>query len=44
VDKSFRTIPVASDNSSTFRGGSSSAAPADVSSTMYEGNVIQQLR
>jgi hypothetical protein len=30
VDKSFRTIPVASDNSSTFRGRSSSAAPADV--------------
>jgi hypothetical protein len=31
VDKSFRTILVASDNSSTFRGGSSFAAPADVS-------------
>jgi hypothetical protein len=31
VDKSFRTIPVASDNSLTFRGGSSSAAPVDVS-------------
>jgi hypothetical protein len=34
VDKSFWTIPVASDNSSTFRGGSSSAAPADVSADM----------
>jgi hypothetical protein len=31
VDKSFRTIPVALDNSSTFRGGSSSPVPADVS-------------
>jgi hypothetical protein len=31
VDKSFRTIPVASDNSSTSRGRSSSPAPADVS-------------
>jgi hypothetical protein len=31
VDKSFWTIPVTSDNSSTFRGGSSSDAPADVS-------------
>jgi hypothetical protein len=30
VDKSFRTIPVASDNSSTFQGGSSSATLADV--------------
>jgi hypothetical protein len=31
VDKSCRTIPIAEDNSSTFRGGSSSGAPADVS-------------
>jgi hypothetical protein len=31
MDKSCRTIPVAGDNSSTFRGGSSSGAPADVS-------------
>jgi hypothetical protein len=31
VDKSFRTIPVASDNSSTFRGGNSFVAPVDVS-------------
>jgi hypothetical protein len=35
VDKSIQTIPVASDNLSTFRGGSSSAAPADVSADVW---------
>jgi hypothetical protein len=34
VDKSCRTIPIASDNSSTFRGGNSSGALADVSIDM----------
>jgi hypothetical protein len=31
MDKSCQTIPIAGDNSSTFRGGSSSSALADVS-------------
>jgi hypothetical protein len=36
MDKSFRTILVASDISSTFRGGSSSDALADVSADVRE--------